>query len=155
MLIGESTRTLDDRYRLSLPAELVDGLGVPQGECLLVKERPGCLSVWAEDHWERRIDRGTTVIESKIAAGRLEGRLAEVQALGRLLSTRRRRAPIAGRGRLVIPEGFREFLDVPPGGTVIVVGAAVCVELWQPAAWAATIGVEMPDFRRLFEELAN
>lgn len=155
MLIGEATRSLDDRYRLSLPPEMVEGLDADGRDVLLVKERPGCLSVWAEGQWERQIDQGAMVIESKIEAGRLEGRVAEVQALGRLLSTRRRRVPLAGRGRLVVPEGFREFLAVEPGGTVIVVGAAVCVELWNTDAWAEAIGRQMPEFRRLFDELAN
>jgi MraZ protein len=138
---------------LALPAELVDGLGLEEGECLLTKERPGCLGLWAPGQAEEKLAQGRKILESKIQAGRLEGRLAEVQALGRLLSTRHRRAPLAGRGRLVIPEGFREFLGVEPGGTVIVVGAAVCIELWKPERWAETIGQEIPDFRKLFEEL--
>jgi MraZ protein len=60
---------------------------------------------------------------------------------------------LAGRGRLVVPEGFREFLGVEPGGTVIVVGAAVCIELWQPSAWHAFITAEMPQFRQQLGEL--
>lgn len=153
MLVGESIRTLDERYRLTLPGELVEQLEAEGGECLLAKERPGCLGVWSPGQVQQKLDQGRLVLESKIQAGRLEGRLADVQTLGRLLSTRHKRVPLAGRGRLVIPEGFREFLDVEPGGSVVVVGAAVCIELWRPQAWAEMIGDEMPDFRKLFEEL--
>jgi MraZ protein len=60
---------------------------------------------------------------------------------------------LAERGRLVVPEGFREFLAVEPGAELLVVGAAVCVELWQPAAWTAFVTAEMPDFRRRVDEL--
>ena len=75
--------------------------------------------------------------------------------LGRLLSTRHRTAPIAGRGRLAIPDSFRDFLGVEPGGEVLVVGAAVCVEVWRPERWAEHIGHEMPEFRQLFDELTK
>ena len=37
-----------------------------------------------------------------------------VQLLGRLLSTRHREVELSGRGRLLIPKSFREFLAVKP-----------------------------------------
>ena len=62
---------------------------------------------------------------------------------------------LAGRGRLLIPEGFREFLGVEPNGEVQVVGAAVCIEFWQPAAWLSYLERRMPRFRRLFDQLSH
>ena len=59
------------------------------------------------------------------------------------------------RGRLVVPEGFREFLGVEPGGDLVVVGAAVCVELWRPDAWQSFIAAEMPQFRERFDQLTS
>ncbi|MCA9240803.1 MAG: division/cell wall cluster transcriptional repressor MraZ [Planctomycetales bacterium] len=153
LLLGESTRTLDDRYRLTLPGELLDALSPEDGECLLLKERPGCLSLWSPSEAEEKLRQGRLILESKIQAGRLEQRTQEVQTLGRLLSTRQCRVALAGRGRFVIPDGFREFLGVAPGGALVVVGAAVCVELWNPEHWAAAIGDQMPNFRNLFEDL--
>ncbi len=101
--------------------------------------------------WKARLDAGVKLIESKIEAGRLEGRVEEVQRLGRLLSTRHRDVQLAGRGRLVLPEGFREFLGVEPGGEAMVVGAAVCVEIWHPEKWSHYVGDEMPAFRQLLD----
>jgi MraZ protein len=72
-----------------------------------------------------------------------------------LLSTRHRPVQLAGRGRLVIPEGFREFLGVEPNGAVMIVGAAVCIEVWRPEAWHSQIGHEMPEFRGLLEKLVG
>lgn len=158
LLLGEVTRTLDDRFRLSLPSELVTGLvaeGSKSPSCLLAKERPGCLSLWNLQRWQKQLDDGVALVKSKIEAGKLDGRVAEVQQLGRLLSTRHREVPLAGRGRLVIPEGFREFLGVDPGDNVMLVGAAVCVEIWNPEHWAGTIGEEMPTFRQLFDQLSS
>ena len=153
-LLGEFPRSLDDRYRISLPSEMQDAF--PVGcECILAKERPGCLSLWLADAWQAKWDAGMDILRGKLRAGKLEGRWEEVQQLGRLLSTRHKNVSLAERGRLVIPEGFREFLAVDPGGEVMVVGAAVCLELWQPAAWHAFLGERMPEFRKLFDQLTS
>jgi MraZ protein len=159
LLLGEHTRALDERYRLSIPQELTDqlhaGVGDDNPDCILAKERPGCLSLWNAQLWKSKLDAGVGLIKAKIAAGRLENRIEETQLLGRLLSSRHRTVQFAGRSRLVIPEGFREFLGVEPGGDVMIVGAGVCLELWRPTAWHAYLETHMPEFRRLFDELAN
>lgn len=154
-LLGEFPRVLDERYRLSIPPELADPLMSDGADVSLAKERPGCLSLWSAARWQAKHEANVDLVRSKMRAGKLEGRLDEVQQLGRLLSTRHRNLQLAGRGRLVIPEGFREFLGVEPGGEVLVVGAAVCVELWHPQRWIAYLEERMPEFRTLFENLAN
>lgn len=153
-LQGEYSRTLDDRYRLSVPTELAEPLCQAGADCILTKERPGALSLWNAADWQKRLDQGVQLIRSKLEAGRLEGRMDDVQRFGRLLSTRHRAVQLAGRGRLVVPEGFREFLGVPAGGDVIIVGAALCVELWRPAAWMQYLEDSMPEFHRLFAGLS-
>ena len=123
--------------------------------CILAKERPGCLSLWNAATWSEKLDAGVELVRSKIKAGRLEGRVEEVQSLGRLLSTRHRAVELAGRGRLLIPDGFREFLQVEPAGEVMVIGAGVCVEIWNPRSWLAFLEGSMPDFRSLFDRLSS
>jgi len=153
LLLGEFVRTLDDRFRLALPPELVDPLVASGPGILLAKERAGCLSLWSAAVWKPRLDAAVDVLRTKLQAGLFAQRTTQVQDLGRLLSTRQRVVTLAGRGRLVVPEGFREFLAVEPGTDLIVVGAAVCVELWQPAAWSAFVTAAMPDFRHRVDEL--
>lgn len=154
-ILGEFRRTLDERYRLSIPAELVGPLTEAGSDCILTKERAGSLSLWSAAGWQEKLDSGIDLVRAKMKAGRLEGRVSEVQMLGRLLSTRHRTAQITGRGRLLIPEGFREFLGVEAGGEVLVVGAAVCVELWRPSAWVDYLEERIPGFRQLLDELAG
>jgi MraZ protein len=154
-LLGEFQRTLDERYRLSIPNELADVLATESPDCILAKERPGCLSLWSAPVWQGRLDEGVELVKQKMRSGKLQERIAEVQLFGRLLSTRHRLVQLAGRGRLVIPEGFREFLGVEPGGEVQIVGAAVCVEIWNPAAWLKYLERRMPRFRRLFDRLSK
>jgi MraZ protein len=113
------------------------------------------LSLWNSTDWGQKLDAGVRLIEDKIEAGRLEGRIEEVQGFGRLLSTRHTVVRLAGRSRLVVPEGYREFLGVAPGGELLVVGAAICIELWRPDAWFAYVQEKMPEFRRLFDRLSS
>jgi MraZ protein len=154
-LIGEHPRTLDERYRVSIPSEFADLLTAESTDCILAKERPGCLSLWSAPHWQARLDEGMELVKQKIRAGRLQKKIAEVQLLGRLLSTRHRTVQLAGRGRLLIPEGFREFLGVEPNGEILIIGAAVCIEIWQSAAWIKYLETRMPKFRRLFDQLSK
>jgi MraZ protein len=153
LLIGEFVRTLDERFRLAIPPELLDPLLAAGPKLVLAKERAGCLSLWSATLWKPRMDAAVDVVRSKMEAGLLTQRVGQLQELGRLLSTRQQIVSLAGRSRLVVPEGFREFLGVEPGGSLLVVGAAVCVELWQPAAWTAYVTSEMPGFRRRIDEL--
>ena len=154
LLFGEFARTLDDRFRLSLPAELVESLP-DAGDCILVKERPGCLSLWDAAVWQARHDADLELVKAKIQAGKLNERLGQVQTLGRLLSTRQRPVRLANRSRLIIPEGFREFLGIEPNNEVMIVGAAICVEIWSPAAWLKYLERRLPGFRKLFNRLSG
>lgn len=184
LILGEYRRSLDDRYRLSIPMELLaswnheatvsgsprsGGQAVPQeldqeeaatesetpADFVLAKERPGCLSLWRGDAWQANLDAGVNVVASKLAAGRLGDSLARVQMLGRLLSSRHRSVKIAGRGRLSVPDGFRQFLDAEPGTEVMVIGAAVCIEIWQPDAWRLCLHEQIPRFSEVLDELSR
>lgn len=155
LLLGEFPRSVDERFRLAIPTELLSLLNRAGSDAILAKERPGCLSLWNAAKWQSRLQQAVDLVRAKVEAGKLEGRLQEVQLLGRLLSTRHRPTAIDGRGRILIPEGFREFLQVESGGDVVVVGAAICVEIWRPDAWLAYLERRMPRFRRLLDELSG
>lgn len=153
-ITGEVKRTLDDRFRLSLPQEMAAAVTDEAGETIVAKERYGCLSLWRAVEWQKRLDEGTQLIRQKIQAGRMEQRWGDVQRLGRLLSTRHRTVKLANRSRLLVPEGYREFLDVQPNQEVMIVGAVICVEIWNPEAWLETLREDMPEFGSLFRELS-
>jgi MraZ protein len=154
-ILGEFPRTLDERFRVALPAELAGPLLSGGAQCILAKERPGCLSLWNAHAWQTRLDSGVELVKGKMRAGKLEGRLELVQLLGRLLSTRHKAVELGDRGRLLIPEGFREFLNAEPGSDVLVVGAAVCVEIWTPASWRTHLETHMTEFPKLFDDLSS
>ena len=155
LLLGEWVRSVDQRYRVSLPSDLTGPLTDKTGHCVVAKERRGCLSLWNSQQWGQWLEEGVSLVTRKIQSGRLAGRLDRVQLLGRLLSTRHRTVPIAGRGRIIIPESFREFLGVGPEERLLVVGAAICIELWHPQRWNEHVEENMPEFRQLFDQLAD
>ncbi len=155
LILGEHTRVLDQRWRVTLPAEWVQLLAGEDLCCTLIKERPGCLSLWNAQRWQARLDQELQVIRSKLQAGKLEGKLPQVQALGRLLSTRQATVQLGKQGRLLVPEGFRPFLEVEPGQSVVLVGAALCVEIWEPSRWNAYLARRLPRFSRLIELLSQ
>ena len=154
-ITGEFKRTLDDRFRVTLPAEMAEAITDEEGQSIVAKERSGCLSLWRAADWQKRLDDGISLVKQKIAAGRMEQKWSDVQRLGRLLSTRYRTVKLANRSRLLIPEGFREFLDVGPNQPVMLVGAVICVEIWNPQQWLELLRQEMPDFGPLFQQLAD
>jgi len=154
-ITGEFKRSIDDRFRVTLPAEMAAVVTDADGLTILAKERAGCLSLWRAADWQQRIDDGVSLIEQKIATGRMERKWEDVQRLGRLLSTRFRTVKLANRSRLLIPEGFREFLDVGANQEVMLIGAVICVEIWNPQAWLETLRQEMPEFGPLFKELTD
>jgi len=159
LILGEFPCTLDERFRLSIPKSLVELLTNGNSRCILAKERSGCLSLWSAESWEVKLDARIKLVEQKLQADSFgEDRIAQVQLLGRLLSTRHLAVELRSGGRLLIPEGFRQFLGVerdPPENEVLVVGAAVCLEIWKPAAWLAYLEKRMPKFRRVFHRLSR
>jgi MraZ protein len=154
-ITGEFKRTLDDRWRLTLTTEFAAAVADDEGGCILAKERAGCLSLWRPADWQKRLDDGVELIRRKIQSGRMEQRWNDVQRFGRLLSTRHTQVRLANRSRLLIPEGFREFLGVGPNQDVMLVGAVICVEIWNPTAWLEVLRQEMPDFGVLFRQLSE
>ncbi len=155
LILGEFSRKLDERFRLTLPGEFEAVFKPESGKCVIAKERPGCLSLWDEETWKNKLDARIDLIQQRLKLGDLEQKMPELQVFGRLLSTRHREINLAGRSRLVLPEGFREFLNVEPGTEVMVVGAAVCIEIWHPQKWIAYIEGEIPEFRNLLDVLSH
>ena len=154
-IVGEHRRTVDERYRVTLPPEMAEMISNNDGDLMLVKERYGCLSLWRGEDWQKRLDEGVALIKQKMQLGRMEQRWNDVQRWGRLLSTRHKQVNLANRSRLLIPEGFREFLGVPTNSDVMIIGAVICVEIWNPQAWLDVLRDDMPEFGEMFKQLSN
>lgn len=155
LILGEFSRKLDARFRLTLPGEFEEVFKPESGKCVIAKERIGCLSLWDEETWKNNLDARVELIQHRLKVGDLGRKMTELQTFGRLLSTRHKEVVLAGRARLVVPEGFREFLGVEEGKEVMVVGAAVCIEIWHPEKWINYVEGEIPEFSNLLDSLSH
>jgi MraZ protein len=155
-IIGEFQRVLDDRFRLALPPEAAQFFGSDAADAVLVKERDRCLSLWKPATWDQHFEKFARNLKRQISEDIYESRrIPEVQRAARLLSARYRRIQIGQRSRLLIPEGFREFLGVEANGEVAIVGAGVCVEIWHPAAWIEYLREDLESFNETFRSVAG
>ena len=109
LILGESRRTLDERFRLSLPPEFIPALGGEQAACILAKERRGCLSLSNSQKWQETFDAELDVLRASLRAGKLDSRLDEVQMLGRLLSGRQVDVTLAHADDCCFPRVFASF----------------------------------------------
>ena len=154
LITGEFRRVFDDRYRIALPPECVTPIADDSSTCILAKEREGCLSLWNPWRWEETFQSRVKVIQSKLEGSLLhQDQVIKVQRFARLLSTRSREIKLGQRGRLLVPEGFREFLAVEPNNEVMVVGAGVCLEIWNPGVWQDYLRQDIGQFHDLLKEL--
>lgn len=154
-IIGEFQRVLDDRYRLALPPEIAQFIGPDNTEAVLVKERDRCLSLWKLATWNQHFEKYANNLRRQIADNIYESRrIPDVQRAARLLSARYRTVQVGQRSRLLIPDGFRDFLGVPANGEVVIVGAGVCVEFWHPAAWLEYLRADLETFNETFRSVA-
>lgn len=153
---GEFSRKLDDRFRVSLPDKMMESFPIgEEGDCVLVKERPGCISLWPQESWDKEFDKRVKLVQLHQEMGDYADKVSQLQLLGRLLSTGYRPVQLAGKGRLLIPEGFREFLRVEPGSEVMIIGAAVSIEIWHPEKWIRYVERRMPKFRKILANLSH
>ena len=58
-------------------------------------------------------------------------------------------------GGLWCRKGFASSSASSRAADVLVVGAAVCVEIWNPAAWVQYLEGRIAKFRRLFDHLSR
>ena len=155
LIQGEFSRTVDDRYRLTLPDEFKEMFKPESGKCVIVKEKPGHLSLWEENDWRIHHDNKVEAVRLKYESGYFAGKMAELQRFMRLDSTRSRHIQLTDRARFLLPEGFREFLAVEPKQDVMVIGAGHCIEIWHPQKWMACIEEDIPQYEALLENLLH
>jgi MraZ protein len=156
VIIGEFRRVLDERHRLTLPTEIVQYFGSDTANAVLAKERDGCLSLWKPETWNLHFDRFMRNLANRVRENIYESRqIPDVQRVARLISTRATPVQLGGRGRLLLPQGFREFLSVEPNAELTVVGAGVCVEIWRPDAWIGYLKTDLASFNDIFRQVAG
>jgi MraZ protein len=138
-----------------LPGEFKELFKPKDEKCVIAKEQSGCISLWDAEQWKTEHDARVELVFERLKLGDLNRKKVDLQKFGRLLSTRHKEIQHDGKGRLVLPEGFREFLDVEPGKEVMVVGAISCIELWKPERWFEYVETNIAEYGTLMDTLSH
>lgn len=126
---GQDKCSVDSNGRVKFSPRVVsDFLKNCNGEVVLHCLPEGALAVYPEDiYLEMRR------VESKPAekAGSSMVFRRNIRRFGALSSPEK----ISRQGRITIPGGYREMLELDPGEEIVVVGVEIGVEIWNVARW--------------------
>ena len=120
MLLGQFERTLDDKGRLSIPAELRTRLGPG---AVLTRSFDNCLCIYPAAKWESLAQ----------AVDDLPQVRPEIRDLARSLFSGAISCELDRQGRIVVPAYLRQHADL--NSDVVIVGVNSRVEIWNPEAW--------------------
>lgn len=137
MLFGTYTNNIDAKGRVFLPAKFREDLGT---NLVLVKTSNNCLSLYSEQKWDAFCRQG------------LEKGGLSVSLQFRKLSTEAMTVEPDSQGRIIIPQKFREQLNLE--GEAAFVGLYSRVEIWNNATLVeATKDISIDDAMQTLAEL--
>lgn len=127
---GQHDHTVDDKGRVSIPADFRQALGLDEGAELVVtrhlKER--CLRVFTPAGWEA------------FKARAAQGDRSLNAAVQRVMVGSARRVKVDRLGRVQVPQVLRQFAALE--GKCFVMGQGRFMELWDTNQWDLTHGPE-------------
>ena len=122
MFLGQAVHTIDEKYRLAIPArfraDLATGLYVTKGV-------DRCLYVLTPSGWEQLAER----------IRRLPSMQADARRLQRHFFSGADHLVPDKLGRIIIPPSLREYANLR--GDVVIAGVNSRIELWDKATWDA------------------
>lgn len=124
MFLGQYERSLDDKSRLAIPAELRNGLG---HGAVLTRSFDNCLCIYPAAKWEALAQ----------AANDLQDLRPEARTRARALFSGAVPCDFDKQGRMVIPAFLREFAGIGSSGDVTIAGVGSRVEIWSRGAWVS------------------
>lgn len=130
---GNHERTLDAKWRVSLPPEF-RRKGGEDDHCVLGRV-PGspCLGLWRKESFQAAYQR----LQNKVRESGAD------QNLLRWFSGNGYEVKPDAQGRILVPEPLRSILDVDaedPEARVFVAGVGQRIELWNADRWAEHVG---------------
>jgi MraZ protein len=125
MFFGEYEHTIDDKNRLTLPARFRDAFA---GGVVLTRGLDQCLDVYSRGDWD-------ALVEARLAP--LDPFSKEARELKRFFFAAAADAELDKQGRVLVPPALVRHAQL--GREVVVAGVHDHLEIWDRAAWAATV----------------
>ena len=120
MFLGQYERTLDDKSRLAIPAEVRAGLGTG---AVLTRSFDNCLCIYPAARWEALAHAVDDLLQVRY----------EARVLARSVFSGAVPCEFDRQGRIGIPAFLREHAQIT--GDVVIVGVGSRVEIWSKDAW--------------------
>lgn len=140
MWLGESTHSLDDKGRLSVPRRLLAGQSFDatgRVSFVLTLGFEGCLFLFTEAAFEKAVAR----LETQPFGGE------EKRNMQRLFFSKAQRIELDEKNRLNVPDKLKTLVGIDR--EVAIVGLVDRAELWPKAKWEAFEAEHARDFARL------
>lgn len=128
MWLGESTHTLDDKGRLSIPRRLLAGQtadGSGRIALILTLGFEGCLFLFSESGFAKAAER----LETQPFAG------AQMRNMQRLFFSNAQRIELDDKNRASLPDKLVQAAGL--GREVVIVGVMERAEIWSKERWEA------------------
>lgn len=118
MLMGEYRHNMDAKGRIAVPAKFREALG----ECFYVSRGlDGCLTLYPEAQWEKRVARINACAES------------QVKDIRRFVFATTEQVVVDKQGRILISPVLRDHAGLVKD--VIVIGTGLTAEIWDTERW--------------------
>lgn len=140
MWLGESTHSLDDKGRLSVPRRLLAGQAYGDGgrlALIVTQGFEGALFVFTEPAFQQAISR----LDTQAFAG------PEKRTMQRLFFSKAQRVELDEKNRLLIPGDLKELAGIERD--VVLVGLVDRAEIWPKDKWTAFQASHAAEFERL------
>ena len=130
---GQDRSSIDSNGRVKFsPRTVKDFMNRCNGEIVLHCLPEGALAVYPEEIY-MQMRRAESRPAEKAGSSMVFRRT--LRRFGALSSSEK----ISAQGRVTLPSGFREMLELTPGAEIVVVGAEIGVEIWNAARWEAEL----------------
>ncbi|MGI6146242.1 MAG: division/cell wall cluster transcriptional repressor MraZ [Firmicutes bacterium] len=140
MFMGEYRHTLDDKYRLIVPARFRDELG---GRFVLTRGLDRCLFGFPMEEW-RRQEQMITQLPMTMADGR---------AFSRMFFSGAAECELDRQGRTVIPVHLREYANIDK--EIVIIGVSSRFEVWSAQNWEEYIARVADSYEAIAEKLVS
>jgi len=140
-LYGEYRRPVDDKSRVSIPAEFRPILQGERGSFFLNRGFEKCIMGYPERKWERVLDLVNEVP--------LEDR--NTRWFKRTFYSGSREVSCDQQGRVLIPQILMKYAGITR--EVVIVGLSDFIELWDAEAWDTWLAESMDSYEKMAEKL--
>lgn len=136
-LTGEYFHTVDAKGRLFVPAKLRESLG----ESFMIARNPdGCLSLYDNEGWQRLTDKLSQFPDSV------------TRPVRRFLFTFAAEAVPDAQGRIILPQGLREYAGIQR--EIAILGVGDHAEIWDRDKWESMkSGEDAANIDKMMREL--